>query len=137
MAKAPNNFLACKETSKSRGIKISIRHADWGAILPHDALCTREQVFQQSILAAQFHIHMAVSDARSTAGFVNPIDSIHCSFGIIDIIKLHITVHGLSSRAFHDDMDGTAFLRGDEAGLPTKKLDNLLFCDRIRSLLPK
>ena len=136
MAQASNNLFTCKEASKSRRIRIGIWKKNRETVLPFDASGTREKVLQQSILTTHFDIHMAISEARRTASFLDFVDAINCSFGIIWSLKLDIAVHGLSSRAFHNDMNRATFLRSDEPSLSAKELYNFLLGDTVGNLLP-
>ena len=128
MANGTKDLLASKETRKSSRIRVSIRKSDRHTILPGDTLRTRKKISQKLVLTAKLHINDTASQARRTASLSNLVNTSHRFLGILDGFELGITVHGLSSRALHDDMDGAGV---DETGLSAKELDDFLLRDRV------
>lgn len=131
MANSTKNLLASEETRKSSGIRISIRESDRHTILPGDTLRTGKQIFQKLVLTAKLHIDDTISQTRRTTSLSDLVNTSHRFLGILDGFELGIAVHGLSSRALHDNMDGAG---ANETGLSTKELDDFLLRDRVGNL---
>jgi hypothetical protein len=135
MTHSSNDLLAGKETSKSRGIWISVCHDNRNSVFPDDALGTREEILQKGILAASFHIYMAIAQAWRTTSLIDAVDAGNHLFGISSSIKFDIAVHRFGRRPFHDDVDRAAFLGGDDTRLASDELDYLLLRDGVGDLL--
>lgn len=135
MANGTKYFLAGKEARKSGRVRVPVRKSDWHTILPGNTLCTGEEIPQELILIAEFHIDDTIAQARSTSSFKDLVDASHCFLGILEGLEFNIAVHGFSRRALHDNMDRATFIGANEAGLPPKKLDNFLLRDGVWDLI--
>lgn len=134
MANRTKYFLAGEETRKSGRVRVPVRKGDWHTILPGNTLCTGEEISQELILIAEFHIDDTIAQARSTSSFEDLVDASHCLLSVLEGLEFNIAVHGFSRRALHDDMDRAAFIGANKAGLPPKKLNNFLLRDGVWDL---
>lgn len=129
MTHSSNDLLAGKEASEARGIWIGVCHDNRNSVFPDNALGTWEEILQKGILAASLDVHMAIAQAWRTTSLIDAVDAGNHLFGIGRGIKFDIAVHRLGRRPFHDDVDGAAFLGGDDTRLASDELDDLLLRD--------
>lgn len=134
MSNSSNYFFASEKASKPSRVWIGVRQGKWHSVLPANALGTWEHVFKKSVLTAQFHVNVTVTEARNTACLMHSVDASYRFFGVILSLKFNIAVHGLGCRALHDDMNGTAVLGSNKARLSTKELGDLQLRNRVRNL---
>lgn len=135
MANGTKYFLAGEEARKPRRVRVPVRKSDWHTILPGNTLCTGEEVPQELILIAEFHIDDTIAQAWSSSSLKDLVDASHCFLSILEGLEFNIAVHGFSRRAFHDNMDRAAFIGANKAGLPPKELDNFLLRDGVWDLV--
>lgn len=135
MADRTKDLLAGKEARKSSRIEVLIWKSSWHTILPRDTLRTREKILQKLILVAEFHVDHPVPQARGTSCLRDFVDTSHRFFSVLDGLEFDVAVHCLCSRAFHDDMNGAAFVGTNKAGLSAEEVDDFLLCDGVWDLL--
>lgn len=136
MANGIVNLLPRKEAGKPRGVRIGVCNNTRKAITPDDALRPWEEIFQQGILAANFHIDMTIAKSRGATSLADAVDMIDCLQSISLGVKLGIAIHGFGSGALHDDMDRAALITGYQSRMTANELHNLLLRDGVRDLLP-
>lgn len=134
MANRTKDLLTGKKARKSSRVGIPIGKSSWHTILPGDTLRTREKVLQKFILVTELHVDHPVPQARGTSSLRDLVDTSYRFLSVTDSLEFDVAVHCLCSRAFHDDMNGAAFVGANKAGLSAKEMDDFLLCDRIWDL---
>lgn len=119
MANAIDNFLTGEKARESSREGVVIGDSGRHSIFPDDALGTREEVLEQSVLVTELNVNRAITQTRSAASLINSVDASSCLLGISHRLELRIALHCLSSGTFHYDMDCTALLRSNKACLTT------------------
>lgn len=119
MANGINNFLAGEEARESSRKGVIIGKGGRHSIFPDDALSTREQILEQSVLVTELNINRAITQTRSAASLINSVDASSCLVGISRGLELRIAVHCLSGGTLHYDMDCATLLRSNKACLAT------------------
>lgn len=119
MANGIDDFLAGKKAREPSRKGVIIGDGGWHSIFPDDALGTREQVLEQSVLVTEFNINRAITQTRRATSLINSVNASSCLLSIIRGLELRIAVHCLSGGTFHYDVDCAALLRSNKACLTT------------------
>lgn len=135
MTNGPNDLLTSEEATEPSGESVRVTQLGWDTIIPDNALCTREQIMQKSILRAHLYRDMATSHTRSTATFMDAIDASDSLICILSTLDLDVAVHRLCGGSFHNDVNRAALVGCNELSAAADKLHDFPFCDRVWYLL--
>lgn len=132
-----NKFFSGEEATEAAVVRL-VRLIDvWDMAFPFDALGTGKELFHQGCLTAELNLDMTVTEARWAAihAAVLEVADQDASLGIA--FELYKAVHGLASRALHDDVDGVVGCPRwlvNETGTATDCCDNLVLSSTVWDL---
>lgn len=108
-------LLAGQEAREPARVGISVGDDVRHSIAPLNALCAREEILEQLVLAAKSHINVAASQTWRTSALRDTVESCDRFLCILHRHEFHVAVHRLGCGPLHDDVHSTAQLRRDEA----------------------
>lgn len=125
MADCTHYFFTREEAPEAGRIRIGVWHDCGRAAMPDQTLRARKQVLEKRVLAAELNVDMSVAKARIAARLEGAVDALHSVGRVPRRKKLGVAIHGLCRRSFHDDVNGTAFVRRYQFCIASEKLANL------------
>lgn len=134
MAKHAEQILVCEKAVESAGPVAIIWDLDGSSVNPRDTLGVWEQIFEKLILAAEGHINMSTAHARRPARFKHTVDAVNDLPRLVRGDKFRKAVQSFPSGPFHNDVDGTALLGGNQASAATEELNHFLASEGVRDL---